>query len=608
MRTRSFLFAAFATSAAAFGQFSTSADNNLAISTNASDQNQPKIVATADGGSWVSWFDGIGTGWDVRIQRLDQNGYAVFPAGGLLVADRSFSSTQDYELALTSSGDALLAYRTNAGGSTEIEAARVTSSGAIVWRTTVTSGAGFVAAPSITGTGSTDEAVVGWIENSTVRFQGLDAAGAPRWGAGTVLTPPTGSYSLGSLCASTGGGAIASIVHQTGSFSSPRHLVAQRLDDQGTPQWGTPVLPIFTAGSLQFGNFPECVPHGAGGAAFVWYSSGPSLQCFAQVVDVTGQIKFTLNGQPVSANATRLRTDPAVHVDIAEDLLVYWRETNLGQSQSGLYGQRLDGTGARQWGGDGIEFVPLSAAGVSNVSVTRGLESFSASSVVYYATSLSPTDDVIRAVAVNGAGDPGPGMIDISTAPGQKARLAAKASRQQLGASSIVTWSDERSDAGDIYAQSLGRDRLLGQTFPIGELSGTCGSIPNSTGIGAGTQAFGSTVISLANLTLTTDNLPANTFGFYLVSRDAGFAPNPGGSQGVLCLGGIIGRLIGPGQVVNSGAGGSFSLTVDPGSLPQGSIIQPIGSGETWRFQSWYRDNNPTATSNFSAPVAVVLL
>ena len=30
-----------------------------------------------------------------------------------------------------------------------------------------------------------------------------------------------------------------------------------------------------------------------------------------------------------------------------------------------------------------------------------------------------------------------------------------------------------------------------------------------------------------------------------------------------------------------------------------------IGAGETWYFQGWYRDNNPTPVSNFSDGIEI---
>lgn len=66
--------------------------------------------------------------------------------------------------------------------------------------------------------------------------------------------------------------------------------------------------------------------------------------------------------------------------------------------------------------------------------------------------------------------------------------------------------------------------------------------------------------------------------------------PNPGGSAGVLCLGGAIGRYVGPGQVQSSGASGSFALSLDLPRTPTPTGFAAIGAGETWSFQVWHRD------------------
>lgn len=44
--------------------------------------------------------------------------------------------------------------------------------------------------------------------------------------------------------------------------------------------------------------------------------------------------------------------------------------------------------------------------------------------------------------------------------------------------------------------------------------------------------------------------------------------------------------------------------------LDRADFFTPTGStavltGETWRFQAWYRDANPASTTNFSGSVAV---
>ena len=128
---------------------------------------------------------------------------------------------------------------------------------------------------------------------------------------------------------------------------------------------------------------------------------------------------------------------------------------------------------------------------------------------------------------------------------------------------------------------------------------------PNSTGLPAMLTGVGSVAIADNDYRLVVSQLPPNQFGFFLGSRDMAFIPTPGGSQGDLCLGGEIGRVVG-GQIVNSGFFGSFDVQPDLNALPQPNGPVQALAGETWHFQAWYRDlvlGFPT--SNFTDAWAV---
>ena len=131
-------------------------------------------------------------------------------------------------------------------------------------------------------------------------------------------------------------------------------------------------------------------------------------------------------------------------------------------------------------------------------------------------------------------------------------------------------------------------------------------AVPNSTGAGGVMDALGSVLASANALTLQASSLPQNAFGFFLTSQSQGQIPQPGGSQGVLCLGGGIGRYVGPGQILNSGAAGLFQLPLDLTLTPTPTGLVSIAAGETWNFTAWHRDAVAgSVTSNFTDAVAV---
>lgn len=129
-------------------------------------------------------------------------------------------------------------------------------------------------------------------------------------------------------------------------------------------------------------------------------------------------------------------------------------------------------------------------------------------------------------------------------------------------------------------------------------------TVPNSFGSTSSMGLTGSNVVAHGELLLGAKRLPSNAFGFFLVSETSGFVPVVPGSQGSLCLGGAIGRFVGPGQIQQANFLGEVSLLVDPRSLPspQQGTFSPA-PGQSLYFQFWYRDANPLPTSNFSTGI-----
>ena len=124
----------------------------------------------------------------------------------------------------------------------------------------------------------------------------------------------------------------------------------------------------------------------------------------------------------------------------------------------------------------------------------------------------------------------------------------------------------------------------------------------NSTGAPGEILAYGSEVVADNDVTLEAASLPANQFSYFINSQMQGLV-NPPGSQGNLCLSGAIGRH--NASVINTGAAGTASLGLDLTNIPTPSGPVAIQAGETWYWQLWYRDVNPTGTNNFTDGVCI---
>src|SRR5262245_1821552 len=105
---------------------------NLEIADGPNEQTQVKLAPTSDGGTYVGWFDNATGGYDVRLQRLDPAGNELWPHNGVLIADRGFSSTTDWDLAVDAGDEAYLTFRDDRLTGIQITATRVNGSGAQV--------------------------------------------------------------------------------------------------------------------------------------------------------------------------------------------------------------------------------------------------------------------------------------------------------------------------------------------------------------------------------------------------------------------------------------------------------------------------------------------
>lgn len=119
---------------------------------------------------------------------------------------------------------------------------------------------------------------------------------------------------------------------------------------------------------------------------------------------------------------------------------------------------------------------------------------------------------------------------------------------------------------------------------------GYCMTNPNSTGASGSLTAFGSILASNNDVTLNAASLPAGQFGIFVTSAVSGFVPNPNGSNGNLCLGGSIGRYVGPGQIMQINGAGEMSLVLNLAATPSGAGTIAVMAGDTRFWQAWHRD------------------
>jgi hypothetical protein len=411
-------------------------------------------------------------GYDVYLQRLNSDGYEQFPHDGDQIAKLTDSSTEDYGFDVDSQGNALIAFLdTREGANQQITVMKISPSGAPLWGANgiqVTFGNPGAHNPKVAVT-SDGGVVVAWTASGPkytfVVLQKLDANGNPQWPTasavnnGIILSENNADYILCDLHAAGKGSVIASFSRDTG-FRTNRVLYANKISAAGKLLWGASHVKVFSTGTLQLGNFPTFLYDGAGGAVFAWYTSAPALQAFVQHINGDGTVAFRPDGVPVSTNASQIRVTPSASYNPAtKEIFVSWEEEDSFQSVSGVYAQKIDPNGMRQWGDNGVGIVPLQGnAEVFERTVQSGNNAF-----VFWVDQQVDDTGTIQGVKLDSNGDLLCSQFPVSSV--QSAKLSP-AIAQAANGNTVIAFQDYRygsfPSGSAVFVQNVNSDCKLG--------------------------------------------------------------------------------------------------------------------------------------------------
>jgi hypothetical protein len=426
----------------------------------------------------------------------------------------------------------------------------------------------------------------------SIRMQKLDAAGNPQFAADGIPIQG-GTNEQPAFCGvvpAENGAYVVQWVRDIHSFSSPRHIRAQKFDASGNAVWVNPVA-VYDLNSVPIAYQPIVRPDGAGGAIFCWHRSLNNVyDSLVQHLDATGAELFAHNGLLVSTEANRFRLDPSLAVLAGGDLIVGFEKTDLNQSQWGVGIQRISGAGTRLWTNNGIELLPVNGTAkdfVRCVPYGDGAELFCfdlPNTPLLQHRVLGFRVDRSGAELWNGA------PIVLSSILSSKDDLEVVVDGSGVAR---AVWHDERTDAGDIYAQDANEDGTLG---PNGTCGGTpyCVGAPNSVGPGASIGWSGSTSLALNDFVLHATGTPPHKTALFVYGSSQVQVPL---GDGFRCIAGVVQRLLPAGT---TDGGGAFARHVDFTQPPANSGNGQILPGSTWNFQLYYHDPAGPGGSGFN--------
>jgi len=454
-------------------QWSTDPLVNTAIADLSGSQVVPKISASPDGGCYIAWFDNSSGGYQVRLQRFDAAGEEQWPHNGIVVsAQPQSTSLVDWDILADSTGACVVTFTDiRDGGDLDVHAYRVLSDGAQAWGANglqLSTSGGFEADPRVAEL-TTGDFIVCWFQESSggIQAQRISPAGAIQYAAGGIKVggAPGEVASFCAVAASDAGSYIVSFVRDVSSFLAPRHVHVQKFSAAGAPQWGSTPVVAYDLNSVPIAYDPLLGSDGAGGAIVVWHAAtGALFNSRVQHIDAAGFEQFPHNGVTVSTDTTRTHIDPAfAHHPATGDTFIFWNERNSGQSQWGIFGQKVDLAGVRQWGPGGIVVLPVD----STLEFAPRVLATDDGAMVFVVDDQTATSGQHRVLGFryDGFGQsiwspPFTGQpLLVSTAPSTKSRLPVA---RAADGGALLIWEDDRAGTVDVYGQRVNVDGTLG--------------------------------------------------------------------------------------------------------------------------------------------------
>lgn len=443
---------------------------NNAVCDTTGDQATPKIAAIPGGGCYIVWFDNRSGNYAVYLQKIDPVGNQLFGKNGLLISNNpQNTSLQDYNIDVDSSGNAVIVFTDRRNGSVLNPFAYLISpSGAFLWGpngVSLTDSTNISQNIPVVTTTSDGNYVFAWVYSSSpnrIAMQKLNSAGIPQWGAEPIKLRGTGTqnFNYPKVIDSDNGSVIMCWDAYTGNIvtTSTIKIFIQKFAPNGSTMWASPQDTVQNIGRVSGISYqPYLVQDGQNGCVISWQEDRDAnniASSWVQRYNSAGVIQFPKNGSEGSILASNQHFQPtAAYMQSTGDTYMFWTETNGGQTVvGGLYGQKFDAAGSRQWGDNGKEFKPLDNNQLS--FITTFVKDTSV--VVNYTESIFGSGNANVKIMRTGPSSEFHWSGGIITASSySSAKVRKQAVLLPFSGTSVMTWSDNRSGSGDIYAQSV---------------------------------------------------------------------------------------------------------------------------------------------------------
>lgn len=299
-------------------------------------------------------------------------------------------------------------------------------------------------------------AIIAWEDGrvDTVRpdiyAQRLNAAGYKLWAAnGIPICTDTSKQGGLSMTEDGHGGAI--MVWNDYRNGYIPDIYAQKIDSSGNILWSLNGVSVCVKAGIQ--KSPKLISDGSGGAIIVWIdsvNSTTSWDIYAQRINSSGTVMWTTGGVPICVSSFA-QTGAHLQSDGTGGAIIVWQDKRNGVDYD-IYAQRVNAAGAVQWAANGVFVSSVAGNQTSPKLKTDG----SGGAIIVWQdkrnAALKNYDIYAQRVNASGVMQWAVNGVPVCTADSTQKSIDIVSFRVN---GAIISWQDKRSGDWDIYAQKV---------------------------------------------------------------------------------------------------------------------------------------------------------
>ncbi|MHA1271102.1 MAG: hypothetical protein ACTSPY_15015 [Candidatus Helarchaeota archaeon] len=434
--------------------------NGVVICNYSNSQTFPEICSDGNGGAIITWFDyRNGIDGAIYAQRINATGNIVWTENGIVVCnindDPWMPEFDNLIIKEDGNGGAIIAWVDNRSGTNwDIYAQKVNSSGAMKWGangTLVCNANNDQKWPKMCSDGNSG-IIITWEDHrngsySDIYAQRINSTGSTQWtNNGTIICNAINNQLIPNIDKDSSGGAFITWVDNRSS--TDRDIYIQKVNSSGVIEWASEGVLLCNATDYQY--WPKICTDGSDNAFVTWIDSrSGNIDIYSQKVNSTGDILWSVNGNPVTKNPVNQYSPDIIYDGIDGGIIITWHDYKSGKPD--IFADKLNSTGSLKWNIDKSE--SIIAASDKNLLMPKICDGGNGTSIVIWGAERPFVKDDIFAQKIDSNGNclwNSSGVLIAST----NVQDTFEVCSDDAGGA-IITWNGGPTGNVDIYAQRI---------------------------------------------------------------------------------------------------------------------------------------------------------